>query len=76
VYRVEPDHAENDEDRRLRTSAGAIVSEYTKRREKYIGSGKPGVIHLLRDWFCDASGNCSAARASVIDRSVKGRAGD
>jgi hypothetical protein len=62
VYRVEPDHVENEEDRRLRTSAAAILSEYAKRRQKYIGNGKPGVINLLRDWFCNASG-CSASRA-------------
>jgi hypothetical protein len=54
----------NEEDRAIRASAEAILAEYRRRRERYIGPGKPGIVALLRDWFCTAKG-CSANNATV-----------
>jgi hypothetical protein len=54
----------NEEDRALRRKAEAILSEYRRRRERYIGPGKPGIAALLRDWFCTAA-SCSASNAAV-----------
>jgi hypothetical protein len=31
-----------------------ILAEYRQRREKFIGDGKPGIVALLRDWYCTA----------------------
>ena len=53
---------ESPEDAALRVKAGQILAEYRTRREKYIGAGKPGVVAMLRDWFC-ARDQCSAANA-------------
>jgi hypothetical protein len=45
---------ESAEDKALRASALAILAEYRTRREKFIGPGKPGIVALLRDWYCTA----------------------
>lgn len=50
---------DSPEDAALRVKAGRILAEYRTRREKYIGAGKPGVVAMLRDWFC-VRGQCSA----------------
>lgn len=46
------------EDKALRMKAAEILAEYRKRREKFIGPGKPGIVALLRDWLC--AGNACA----------------
>ena len=51
------------EDVVLRESARVILAEYKRRRERYIGEGKKGVVELVRDWFDDGSGRCSPANA-------------
>ncbi len=56
---------ESADDRALRERAGRILAEYKKRREQYVGNGKPGIVALLRDWFCKGDGGCSAANADV-----------
>ena len=53
---------ENEADRRILAKAKAVLDDYRGRRERYIGEGKPGVVELLRDWFCD--GRCDPARYS------------
>lgn len=61
VYAVAPDHEETAEDIRLRERAVKILDEYKLRREKYIGEGKPGVVELLRNWYCKSDTDCNAA---------------
>jgi hypothetical protein len=55
---------ENDEDRRILEKARAVLDEYRKRRERYVGEGKPGVVELLRDWYDDGAGGCNPGIAS------------
>lgn len=57
VYAVEKGAGERDEDKKLRARLGEILAEYRKRRESYVGEGKPGIVELLRDWFCEG-GQC------------------
>jgi hypothetical protein len=64
VYAVAKGAPETDEDRQLKAKAGRILAEYTKRRERFIGPGKPGVVALLRDWFTNAKGECAPENAS------------
>lgn len=45
---------DNAEDKAFRARALEILTEYRKRREKFIGDGKPGIVALLRDWYCAA----------------------
>ena len=63
AWAVPKGHVENEEDRWILQKARAVVEEYRRRRERYIGEGKPGVVELLRDWFDDGSGRCDPARA-------------
>ena len=56
---------ESPEDRALRARAAQILAEYRKRREQYVGSGKPGIAALLRDWCCKADGACAAGNVTV-----------
>ena len=51
------------EDVVLRESAHVVLAEYRRRRERYVGAGKKGVVELVRDWFDDGSGRCSPANA-------------
>ncbi len=53
------------EDAALREKAARILAAYRTRREKFIGAGKPGVVELLRDWFCGVSGPCAAANVDI-----------
>ena len=53
---------DSPEDAALRVKAGQILAEDRTRREKYIGAGKPGVVAMLRDWFC-VRDQCSAENA-------------
>jgi hypothetical protein len=62
-FTVPKGYLETGEDKQLRTRAAQILAEYTKRRAQYIGAGKPGVLALLRDWFCDAAGKCAPSQA-------------
>lgn len=64
VYAVPADHQESPEDAELRKRAEPILAEYRRRREKYIGEGKPGVVELLRDWFCSGEASCAPSHAS------------
>ncbi len=57
VYAVEKGATEREADKQFRAQLGPILEEYKRRRNEYIGEGKPGVIALLRDWFCQ-SGTC------------------
>jgi len=52
---------DSPEDRALRARAAHILAEYRTRRAQYVGSGKPGIVALLRDWFCKGDGGCAAA---------------
>jgi hypothetical protein len=62
AWAVPKGHVENEADRRILAKAKAVLDDYRGRRERYIGEGKPGVVELLRDWFCD--GRCDPARYS------------
>jgi hypothetical protein len=64
AWAVPRGHVENDEDRRILEKARAVLDEYRKRRERYVGEGKPGVVELLRDWYDDGAGGCNPGIAS------------
>ena len=57
VWTVAKDHQENEADRAIKTRAAQILAAYSARRDRYIGTGKPGAFALLRDWYCE-SGSC------------------
>lgn len=61
VYAVPKGYQLTAVDTGLRDKAAPILAEYRKRREKYIGEGKAGVVELIRDWYCNADGLCSSA---------------
>ena len=63
VYAVPKDAPETEEDRQLKAKAGRILTEYKKRREKFVGPGRPGIVALLRDWFTNAKGECAPENA-------------
>lgn len=65
VWAVPKGHAESDDDRALKARAAPILAEYQKRRARYIGAGKRGVVELLRDWFDDGKGRCSARNTKL-----------
>lgn len=65
VWAVPVGHQERDEDRALKHKAETILSEYKRRRTRYIGAGKPGVVKMLRDWLTEKSGKCSLQNARV-----------
>ena len=67
VYAVPKGTPESADDVRLRTDAARILAVYQKRRARYIGDGKPGVVALLRDWFDDGKGNCSPQNARFYE---------
>ena len=52
VYAIEKGATERDADKQLRTKLAPILEQYKRRRDEYIGENKPGIIALLRDWFC------------------------
>lgn len=58
VYAIEKGSQEREIDHQFRARLAAILADYQKRRATYIGEGKPGIIALLRDWFCQ-SGSCA-----------------
>jgi hypothetical protein len=43
--------------------AGRILAEYKKRRARFVGPGKPGVVALLREWFQGPDGLCTPENA-------------
>ncbi len=47
VWAVPVGHAETDEEREIRERSKGILEEYRALRERYVGSGKPGVAVLL-----------------------------
>jgi hypothetical protein len=63
-YMVPVDAREQADDIALRKVSEAILAEYRKRRERFIGKGNPGVVELLRDWFCASNGQCSPGNAT------------
>ncbi len=65
VWAVPKGYQETDADRQTKSKAALILAAYKARRARYIGEGKPGVVALLRDWFDDGQGHCSAANARV-----------
>jgi hypothetical protein len=52
VYAVPKGHAEREEDRAFRAALSKVFEDYKQRRERFIGEGKPGVVAMLREWFC------------------------
>lgn len=55
VYAVPKGHVEREEDRAFRAALAQAFEEYKTRRERFIGEGKPGIVALLRDWFCESA---------------------
>jgi hypothetical protein len=53
VWAVPKGHEESEEDRAMKSRAALILAEYQKRRARYIGLGKRGVVKMLRDWHND-----------------------
>ncbi|MBL0156219.1 MAG: hypothetical protein IPP47_03780 [Bryobacterales bacterium] len=52
VYAVPKGHVSTSEDQRFRRSLEPILDTYRERRARFIGDGLPGIVALLRDWFC------------------------
>lgn len=67
VYAVPVGHQENADDMELRARASPVLEQYSERRAAAIGDGKPGVLHLVRTWFDDGSGQCSPRHALAQD---------
>ena len=65
VWYRKPAAEDSAEDTAMRARAAQILAEYRTRRERYIGGGKPGIVALLRDWFCNGDTGCAAANATV-----------
>ncbi len=59
VWAVPKGHDERDEDRAIKSRAALILAEYQKRRARYVGPGKRGVVKMLRDWLNDGRDRCS-----------------
>jgi hypothetical protein len=53
VWAVSKGHEEREEDRAIKSRAALILAKYQKRRARYIGPGKRGVVKMLRDWLND-----------------------
>lgn len=65
VWAVPKGHQPNEADRAILAQAEPILAEYRRRRDLYIGVGKPGVVALLRDWLDDGYGLCSPENAQL-----------
>ena len=63
VYAVRKGHRENAVDKRMRERAAPVLDAYRERRARYVGTGLPGAVELLRDWFDDGRGRCSPDNA-------------
>jgi hypothetical protein len=61
VWAVPKGHVEREEDRAIKSRAALILAEYQKRRARYVGPGKRGVVKMLRDWLNDGRDRCSPA---------------
>jgi hypothetical protein len=59
VWAVSKGHEEREEDRAIKSRAALILAEYQRRRARYIGPGKRGVVKMLRDWLNDGK-DCQA----------------
>jgi len=68
VYAVAENALETESDRAFRQSIEATLAEYRRRRERYVGPGKPGVARLLRDWFCE-QGACGLPHVPSLEAS-------
>jgi hypothetical protein len=66
VYAVPKGHPESAEDKSLRTRFASVLEQYRARREKFIGEGKPGIVALLRDWFCRAEACTVPAELAAV----------
>jgi hypothetical protein len=60
VWATPKGHEERKEDRAIKSRAALILAEYQKRRARYIGHGKRGVVRMLRDWL-NESGACRSS---------------
>jgi hypothetical protein len=58
VWAVSKGHKEQEEDRAIKSHAAMILTEYQKRRTRYIGPGKRGVVKMLRDWLNNNDSDC------------------
>jgi hypothetical protein len=61
VWAVPKGNVEREEDRAIKSRAALILAEYQKRRARYVGPGKRGVVKMLRDWLNDGRDRCSPA---------------
>lgn len=64
VWAVPKGYRDQAVDQDIRTKAQTILEAYRTRRAAYIGTGKPDILALIRNWFCDAQGRCSPDKAS------------
>jgi hypothetical protein len=63
VYAVPKGYKPAQVDTDLRQKAERILVAYKERRARYIGTGKPGVAALLRDWMDNGKGVCAPENA-------------
>jgi len=73
AWAVPAGHVRNAEDRRIRSRAAEVLEEYQRRRRRYIGRGKGGVVELLRDWYDDGQGRCSKENATAGEMHTSSR---
>ncbi len=71
AWAVPKGHVENDTDREILSKANAVLEDYRRRRERYIGEGKRGVVELLRDWFDEGSGVCDPANVVTYSERLR-----
>ena len=65
VWAIPKGSSPRSEDIEIKAQAELILSEYKKRRELYIGEGKPGIVALIRDWFDNGQGECRPENAML-----------
>ncbi len=62
VYATPKGHQEVEADRELRARASKVLAAYRTYRERFIGDGKPGVVAMMREWFCSTDDKCEIPR--------------
>jgi hypothetical protein len=65
VWAVAKDQSVTTDEQRLIDRASAVLASYRRRREQYVGQGRPGVLALVRDWFCPSETSCAPALAAT-----------
>ncbi|HYZ86368.1 MAG TPA: hypothetical protein VE621_18285 [Bryobacteraceae bacterium] len=60
VWAVPLGSTDDSDTQAIMSCAADILREYKKRRDRFVGEGKPGPFALLRDWKKDGFPTCAA----------------